>query len=408
MSDSELRSAWSKFLDDLRTASDHIFDERIQASPGERGEAFRYLTQSLRLGFEFHFENDTPQHPYLMRYFYPTRKHAGDNANALYYSAWIDGSQTYRLVGNRGSAQWLVFSVLRRAEPQPGVDAWEMGEPYNFVLDAQPLLGDELQVEWDGSFEVILSPDPHPGNWIRTTPQAVHLRIRQFFNDWLNEDSVRLRIERVGAQGAPPLMSPERAIDALRRAGQFAVTSTKFWATEFTQGIGPPNTMLARGGRPRPDASWIGQHDANPRSALAMCRCVIEPQEALVLEFAPVPCRFWTLEFYNLWGQTVDYRWRLASLNTHQAAAEADGTIRVVLAHADPGVPNWIDVSGWREGSLSYRGLRSDTLPGFRTRLVKLAELPAVLPADTLRITPEARQAQIRLRAAGIDRRFRQ
>src|SRR5262249_28168941 len=147
--------------------------------------------------------------------------------------AWIDGDHTYRIVGNRGTVKWVVFSVLR--EPEPGDDLFgisQMGPPYNLVRDAEPLLGPDLEVEWDGSFTVILSPEAHPGNWIKTTPKSRHLRIREFHGRWDQEESMRLRIERVGASGAPPLLTPEAFVERLARAGAFVRRSTEYWGPQ--------------------------------------------------------------------------------------------------------------------------------------------------------------------------------
>ena len=45
-------------------------------------------------------------------------------------------------------------------------------------------MGKDLITNWDGSFEIIVSPDEHPGNWLRTVPDVSQITIRQFFGDW--------------------------------------------------------------------------------------------------------------------------------------------------------------------------------------------------------------------------------
>ena len=102
----------------------------------------------------------------------------------------------------------------------------------------------------------------------------------------------------------------------------------------------------------------------------------------------------------------VDYRWRMANLNAKQAAYEPDGSVRMVLSHVDPGVPNWLDLSGWSEGFVNMRMLLSTEVPEFRTRLVKIADLAALLPADAVRTDDEGRRRQLRQRQAGVYARF--
>ena len=403
--DDALKAAWDRYCDDLRRAGDLVFKDGAPSSGPERAEGFRFLSQAIRLGLEFFVENDMPEFPYLMRYFGPTRKQVGDNADANYLGAFIDGANTYRIVGNRGTADWLVFTVLR--EPSPDSFMYEIGAPYNMVLDAEPLLGTELDVDWDGSFVVTLSPDSHPGNWIRTTPATRAVRIRQFFGEWESAVPMRVRIERVGGEGAPPLFSPERWVSAIGEAGRFAVTSTGFSGGGQTPVDPPPvNVMVAQPLLGTGGESAIGKPDANQRGVGALCRWALTPDEALIVEFVPQPARFWLFELDNPWASTMDYRWRLSSVNGTQAVAEDDGSIRVVIAHRDPGVPNWLDASGWSRGAVFYRGLLSERVPEFRCRVVPVDGLASGLPAGARRIDAAGRRDQLRRRATGVLRRF--
>jgi hypothetical protein len=85
---------------------------------------------------------------------------------------------------------------------------------------------------------------------------------------------------------------------------------------------------------------------------------------------------------------------------------EEDGSVRIVVVHRDPGVPNWLDASGWSEGSTNYRGVLSQAAPDFRSRVVKVSELPEELPGGARTITAEARVEQLRRRRAGVAKRF--
>ncbi|MDQ1381242.1 MAG: hypothetical protein QOJ71_1961, partial [Actinomycetota bacterium] len=46
---------------------------------------------------------------------------------------------------------------------------------------------------------------------------------------------------------------------------------------------------------------------------------------------------------------------RTASLNRASTTLEPDGSFRMVLAHSDPGVPNWIDTEGKGFGMVFWR-----------------------------------------------------
>ena len=53
---------------------------------------------------------------------------------------------------------------------------------------------------------------------------------------------------------------------------------------------------------------------------------------------------------WNSHMQTLDYTRGQISLNRNQIESEADGTYRIVIAHEDPGVANWLDVQGHARG----------------------------------------------------------
>jgi len=283
-----------------------------------------------------------------------------------------------------------------------------MGYPYNLVLDAAPLPMTEMEFEWDGSFVVTLSPDPNPGNWIRTTPKTCVVRIRQFFADWENEDPIHARIELVGDPGPPPLLSPEQFIARLRESAAFARASASYWP-EGIASYGTINEMVVQPQEipPGPGESWSGRMDNNPKGQNASTNYRLELDEALVLRFRPPKAYYWSFELDNIWITTMDYRWRFSSLNMTQAAVDPDGYVTVVLAHQDPGTANWLDVSGWRAGYVNFRALLAESVPEFTTEYLKFADLARALPSTVTMIDAEGRRRQLRVRKNGIDRRFR-
>ena len=50
-----------------------------------------------------------------------------------------------------------------------------------------------------------------------------------------------------------------------------------------------------------------------------------------------------------------------ASLNGHQASIDEDGMLRVVIAHEDPGIANWLDTAGHSAGPIILRCVRTET-----------------------------------------------
>lgn len=95
-----------------------------------------------------------------------------------------------------------------------------------------------------------------------------------------------------------------------------------------------------------------------------------------------------------------------SSTNGLQAKPSSDGLYRIVIARSDPGVPNWLDTAGHREGLIFYRYHLAKSKPTPTARLVKLSDLPTLLPGDTPHITAEARRAEIDRRRAAVVRRW--
>jgi hypothetical protein len=408
-----LKQAWDEFCDELKRSADDLFRDPIRiTTPNERAEAFRYLTQAVAQGFLWHVENETaPRHPWLLGLFNPVKKQAGDKSMSRDYGAYVEGEHDYRIVGQRGGARWIGLTALRAPDPEDPLSlAARWQEPWALVLDTEPLLGVDVEIEADGTFEIICSKvrPKAAKNWLRITPTTNHIRVRQLFDDWNDEEPMTIRIERIGGEPGvappPPLLHPDQMTFALRKAAAFVRKSTSAWGPPPLEGR--VENQMANMPVPK---NRIGDIDANPGGVMAIAWWALAPDEALVLEFRPVPSVMWAIELENVWWVTADYRWRLVEVTGAQAVLEDDGTCRVVVAHRDPGVPNWLDTATFSEGWVRYRGLLSDGMrgPEWSSRVVKLDELAAHLPPNARRIEPRERQRQIALRAAGVRKRYR-
>ena len=107
------------------------------------------------------------------------------------------------------------------------------------------------------------------------------------------------------------------------------------------------------------------------------------------------------------WLAPLDFRNRVTSLNDTQVHVDDDGKVRVVTSHQGPGVQNWLDASGLREGLCSYRWVRATTQPTPVATLVAAADVRKHLPPSTPQFSAAQRKQQIAARQRGFDRRFR-
>jgi hypothetical protein len=79
--------------------------------------------------------------------------------------------------------------------------------------------------------------------------------------------------------------------------------------------------------------------------------------EALMMTGRAPKCRYWGVQLWSRWLESREFLYRPVCLNHSQVKLEADGTFRIVVAHRDPGTPNWLDTGGHAEGGVVFRWL---------------------------------------------------
>jgi len=95
-----------------------------------------------------------------------------------------------------------------------------------------------------------------------------------------------------------------------------------------------------------------------------------------IIEAPEIPeCQTWNFQLDNWWMESLDYRHHTIHVNKHTAHYEADGSVRVVVSHTDPGVPNWIETAGHNMGTMCWRWIGADKHPLLKSRVARLAEL---------------------------------
>jgi hypothetical protein len=137
----------------------------------------------------------------------------------------------------------------------------------------------------------------------------------------------------------------------------------------------------------------------------------LEDDETLVIDVRLAGARYFIAPITNYWGTTNGIVDRTGCLNLSQSVRNADGTLTFVVSKHDPGVPNWLDPSGMREGILTLRwaefegGAPGPDL-GASSRVVPLARLRNHLPEETPVFDAAARAKQTEERAAAYLRRL--
>jgi hypothetical protein len=384
--DLDLRQAWSHLLSRLQTASEVVEADPVSRNRVDRTAGIRHLLVLLSAGIDeaLRFDPD----PIL-----GVEQTSTDDIvtwgmecpDCIYTRATMRGGESYRLFGNRGTARYVGLQTM------------------NGIAATANELVDELEVDADGNFEVILSADKHDGNWMRIEGPNPTLTVRHFFYDWENEAPSSLQIERLGAPGESetdtdkPVVDPEIALSRqLVALGDFVHDNLQFFL-QF--GAAAP----ANGFLPPIDRTAMG---AAAENKPVIGRWELGPDEALILEVQPPEGVYWSFSLGNPWWETIHYGRHQSSLNAHQAVTDADGLVRVVVCGPDPGVANWLDTAGYSNGAMILRCVRTETAPTPTVRVVPVDQIRAALPADTKRLTAGERSAVLERRRRAVYKRF--
>ena len=140
------------------------------------------------------------------------------------------------------------------------------------------------------------------------------------------------------------------------------------------------------------------------------CFWDLDAGDALIIETDVPAARYWAAQLYVMRTfELVDPFGAISSRNHTQVAPSDDGRIRFVVADEDPGVPNWLDTTGQRNGLCTIRWFwpTGDEAPSLTVHRVPLSTVRDHLPASTASVTPEERAGELAARQAHLRWRFR-
>ncbi len=401
--DEALRDAWERFCERLSEAGSKVFKDANPGAPILRADAFRFLTQNLGQAFDLALETKDPAYPQIHPFCTPTRKLGGDVADFTYRQAWIDGHHTYKITGKRGTARFFNVTVQGpRPETMPGTGNPSLHEPFGDIPEAN-ITGQQIKADIDGNFELYIGGERRAQNWLPTTPGSRKLFIREGFDAWF-EKPTTLSIERLGMDSPRAIPSASQMIEAMEWAGNFLTGAMRDWPEHSWRYSG--GTVDPTFANQFPPGKVANSAEDSKRGRMAAHMVwKLEPDEALIVEMDHHD-GFWIFGMGGVFIGSMDFLYRPVSYTPARTKVDADHVVRLVIAHDDPGVHNWLDSQGFSNGNLTYRNLMSQNAATFRTKLVKRAALLSTLPAGTAMVTPEERVEQLHARFASIKLRY--
>ena len=353
--------SWNEFCDALKAAGAAMSFPGAPRDAFNQAEGYRYLSRLARAGLTAFIEHADTNAPVLHRVVNETTKLGADNPDNFYQTAALDGNHEYKIIGRRNTIAYLSFGT------QSGNYGQGRGLPPTGHIESS-----QIEMDEDGCFELLVSRKPQTGNWLPMTSETGTLVVRQTFLDRDAETPADLRIERINCpedERRHSAWTARKLDEGLKSAGALTAGAPLLfakWARDFKKHSNQlpmfdPQVSLAAGGDP--NITYYHSH------------WEIAQDEALVIEVMPPECEHWNFQLNNYWMESLDYRYHQIHTNKRLAQLEDDDSVRLIVAHENPGLPNWLETAGHTSGTMCFRWVRAKEHPQPQTRLVKLSSL---------------------------------
>lgn len=354
-------SAWN----DLRGLLDTTLASLLEEAENELEalEAFSIILRTLAVSTSVVFDPH-PLRPSFVRMDTSARNVGGDNPDAEYDIAMIDGDYDYVISGKRNSVAYVGFQVLAGKGMVPR-------RHIGYIKD------EDLTLDAQGNFRIILSKTQPQvaGNWVKIEEDACSVIVRQYIGSRTKEALAEYNIELLDKNIKLPVPTDEDV------AARLIGTAWTMWKLarlhrDIPHLLETPNQLFTM------SASQAGSADTTPDNTYMLGTFRLKPNEALVIDVEPPKTRYWALVLENIWHECFDYLHRPVSYTNGRAQLRADGTARFIIAHSKPegaqGPVNWLDAAERERGFMMFRWLDTPTVKEPVIRLVALKDIGSV------------------------------
>jgi hypothetical protein len=384
--------AWKRFCQRVEALGERILADDFPNEPADVSEGIAHLADQVSCWLGWALAHSDTTAPFFHRSNDLFTQWGGPNQDNVYHHARIDPARRYRI---RGKMHGCEHFALTLRVGFMHMQEWGTKKAISSV---------DFGIGPGDDFEILLGGDGSESEleqgWTPIPDGVTTLSLREYYVDWQPTEPAVFTIECVDAVDAPARIATAAVVEKLDHALEQVERSVLGWNEYLNEhrAAGTDNEFTMQG------AVAKGLSDAR----YAFLFWDLAPGQALLIETDVPRARYWGLQLATLgWFEQVDPVHRITSINQHQAVSSGDGHVRFVLAHEDPGVPNWLDTGDHRCGLLTYRWFWPESDPSPTVRLLPLAELRSVLPADTPNVDAAARRAEIQERKAHLAWRFR-
>ena len=372
--------AWDDFCDQLKAAGRIVVRETHDGDPQDAVEGFRYLSRMVLMANFRAIERRTPGTRAQRIGLIPPPPKGGigvQSPNQDHIVQPVDARHRYRITGTAGD----VYTHLSAWSPpipddvgaaSVGLDAEDHLERFNpnMALTPHTLVLADIAAA-DGTVDFVLSVDPPDDGsaWMSMAPTTRELMGRVVYDDRHGQTPPRLTIECLDDHEQPETPTPEDMAERLAVAGQLVLgqkADYEGWTAD----------LLTRENETEFTREWYERIGGSPDDRHFEFGYWRVPEgSALVLEFDEPATQHWNFQLCNHWMENLANYATGEGYIDKENAVRNDGRVRIVVAHEDPGVPNWIEPDVRDHGVMGLRFVRPAVEPQVETRLVPIADL---------------------------------
>jgi hypothetical protein len=315
-----------------------------------------------------------------------------NSRDGIYRCANIDPNGTYRVVlkPQGGLPVTATFQSMNNFWKTPGGGK---------TLATKNIY--DYKANQDGSYEVILSKNkPVSGNHFLLDDTTAAILVREFIADDETQKRFILSIERIDKPLTVPAESDSKeklaekinnSVDMVKNAARVYLDMTRL----MRQTINGIKIVEDR-------AKYAGSLENKYYSG----SWDLGPDEALLFELEPLKAQYWSITATNFWNQALSATDIPGEINNYGAVTDPDGKIRILITQSDPGYVNWISTGGLKVGNINIRFNFLKEEEKVTCKKVRLSDLGTVMAANSIKITPEEREKQLRKTRMGVLDRY--
>jgi hypothetical protein len=321
---------------------------------------------------------------------------SGDNPDAVYRTANIDGDSRYEIVGKfdlaRKPTQLVMEVDTGSMTKMPKVD---YSKNSDLVSTVSMFSDRDMVIEADGSFRITVGGSAEGPNHLATKPGLLSIGVRDIMPDWDLQRPARLSLRQIAGTQPKPVSYAEIQQHLYEDLDGYI----EFWAA--FPGIWFGGLSGNRISEPKGRNGGWGFVNGLSFDFSA-------PDDALLVTIDAGEAAYTGFQINDPWMIAPDAKKHQVCLSSAQAVRSADGTRTYIISMTDPGVANWLDTAGLHQGlgimrwqavpkGMTSQGLVRDF------RVIKHADL-AKMP-ELARVTPHQRKATLAARAQGYGNR---